>query len=288
MGLSMGVPFKTLPNVQQLIKKKIPSTGEALTAVGLGTWQTFDIGAGEDDKQLRIVLTTMVEKGLQVVDSSPMYGRSEEVVGTLSNDEKVNAKLFMATKVWTRGRDEGINQMNESFRLLRRQRIDLMQVHNLVDWQTHLNTLRQWKEQGKVRYIGITHYADDSHEVMERIIEQNQLDFIQINYSLVSRHAEKRLFPTAVDRGVAVLVNRPFEEGQLFRLAKGKQLPDWCKEFDCQSWGQFFLKFIISHPAVTCAIPGTSKVSHLLDNAGAAMGTLPSPSHRAKMIGLFS
>ena len=288
LGLASTFPLKTFSNVTQLNKRKIPSSGELLTTIGLGTWQTFDIGPQEDEKPLTDVLRAMVEKGLQVVDSSPMYGRSEEVVGKLSTDHGVNDKLFMATKVWTSGKDDGIKQMNESFRLLRRKQMDLMQIHNLVDWQTHLKTLQKWKEEGKIRYTGITHYADSAHDKMEQIIRTNSVDFLQINYSLQSRHAEERLFPAARERGVAVIVNRPFEEGQLFTLSKGKQLPGWCEEFDCKSWGQFFLKFIVSHPAVTCAIPGTAKVSHLLDNAGAATGRLPEESHRKKMIELFS
>jgi diketogulonate reductase-like aldo/keto reductase len=288
LGLAMLAPSLSF-GMQHVIKRKIPSTGEMIPSVGVGTWQTFDVS--DDDSEtmpLREVLRTMVAQGLTVVDSSPMYGRSEERVGTLSQAENINDKLFIATKVWTSGKQQGIDQMNTSLALLQRKQIDLMQVHNLLDWQTHLQTLNEWKEKGRIRYVGLTHYLDSTHETVEKIIRQHKVDFIQMNYSLVSRHAEKRLFPAAKDLGVAVIVNRPFEEGALFSLVKNKSLPEWAAEFDCRSWGQFFLKFIVSHPSVTCAIPGTSKVRHLLDNAGAATGKLPNEKQRAKMIALLS
>lgn len=213
-----------------------------------------------------------------------MYGKSEEVVGKLSSELGLNDKLFMATKVWTTGEAAGIRQMNESFALLQRKQIDLMQIHNLVDWQVHLKTLRQWKAEGRLRYIGLTHYVDSSHDTLAAIIRQNPVDFIQINYNLLDTHAEQKLLPLAKDLNVGVLINRPFEEGALFERVKGKSLPAWAADFDCASWGQFFLKFILSHPAVTCVIPGTSKLKHLLDNLGAGQGKLPDTAVRQKMI----
>lgn len=285
------LPFLPLSMIQQqsIIKRRIPSSEESLPVVGLGTWQTFDAGSNEKEREpLKEVLRTLTEKGGSVVDSSPMYGSSEKVVGDLSTELGLNNKLFIATKVWTRGKDDGIRQMNNSFALLKRKRIDLMQIHNLVDWQTHLKTLRTWKEEGKIRYIGITHYTESAFGTIEKILKSTPLDFLQINYSLLSRSAEDRLFSLAQEKKVAVIINQPFESGSLFSRAKGQTLPEWAKEFDCNSWGQFFLKFIISHPAVTCVIPGTSKPHHMVDNMGAAFGKLPTAAHRAKMIKLLS
>lgn len=268
-----------------MLKRKIPSSGELLPVIGLGTWQTFDAG---DDATLREplkdVLKTLLDKGGSVVDSSPMYGSSEKVVGDLSTELSLNSKLFIATKVWTTGKDEGIAQMNRSFNLLQRKQLDLMQIHNLVDWQVHLKTLRDWKEQGRVRYLGITHYTESAYSKIEDILKNNSVDFLQINYSMLSRTAEQRLFPLAKEKGIAVIINQPFEEGALFQRVKGKTLPAWTSEFDCSSWGQFFLKFIVSHPAVTCVIPGTSKPHHMADNAGAGFGKLPDENQRQQML----
>jgi diketogulonate reductase-like aldo/keto reductase len=283
-ALALLPSFSSL-SMQSLIKRKIGSSGEILPCVGLGTWQTFDVGQNEAERiPLREVLTTLVQSGASVVDSSPMYGSSEAVVGDLSSELKVNDKLFVATKVWTSGKQAGIDQMENSMRLLKRKTIDLMQVHNLVDWQVHLKTLQEWKEQGKIRYIGLTHYTDSVHETLRSIIEKNSIDFIQVNYSLNSRHAEKNLLPAARDKGVSVLINRPFDEGSLFQRVKGKPVPAYAKEFDCTSWGSFFLKYILANPAVTCVIPGTSKAKHLIDNLSAGIGKLPEPSHLKKMI----
>ncbi len=268
-----------------MLKRKIPSSGELLPVIGLGTWQTFD--AGDDATQrepLKDVLKTLLDKGGSVVDSSPMYGSSEKVVGDLSTELSLNSKLFIATKVWTTGKDEGIAQMNRSFNLLQRKQLDLMQIHNLVDWQVHLKTLRDWKEQGRVRYLGITHYTESAYSKIEDILKNNAVDFLQINYSMLSRTAEQRLFPLAKEKGIAVIINQPFEEGALFQRVKGKTLPAWTSEFDCSSWGQFFLKFIVSHPAVTCVIPGTSKPHHMADNAGAGFGKLPDENQRQQML----
>jgi diketogulonate reductase-like aldo/keto reductase len=267
-----------------ILKRAIPSSDEKIPAVGLGTWQTFDAGEAEAEREpLKAVLKTLVENGGSVVDSSPMYGNSERVVGDLSADLKINNQLFIATKVWTSGREAGIQQMNNSFALLKRKKIDLMQIHNLVDWEVHYKTLRQWKEEGKIRYVGITHYTEGAYESIEQILKTNSIDFLQINYSMLSRKAEERLFPLAQEKKVAVIINQPFEEGALFSRVKGKKLPEWAKEFDCNSWGQFFLKFILAQSAVTCVIPGTSKAHHMLDNLHAAYGKLPSESQLLKM-----
>lgn len=269
-----------------ILKRAIPSSNEKIPVVGLGTWQTFDVGENESDRApLKEVLKTLIDNGGSVVDSSPMYGNSEKVVGDLSTELNLNQKLFIATKVWTNGEKAGIEQMNNSFALLKRSKIDLMQIHNLVDWKTHIKTLQNWKEQGRIKYIGITHYTEGAYSSIEQILNSTPLDFLQINYSLVSRKAEERLFPLAQERKVAVIINQPFEDGTLFSRVKGKTLPVWAKEFDCKSWGQFFLKFILAQPAVTCVIPGTSKPHHMLDNLGAAYGRLPSPSHLTKMVG---
>lgn len=266
-----------------LMKRVIPGTKESIPVVGLGTWQTFDVPSDQFDP-LREVLKKLVEMGGSVVDSSPMYGQSEAVVGSLSTELNLNKDLFMATKVWTSGEAGGIKQMNESFNLLKRKQMDLMQIHNLVDWQIHIKTLRKWKEEGKIRYIGLTHYTDASHETLAAIIKNNPIDFIQVNFNLRERHAAESLLPLAKDLNVGVLINRPFEEGKLFDRVKGKTLPAWATEFDCTSWGQFFLKYILSHPSVTCVIPGTSKVRHLVDNLGAGMGKLPDEAMRVKMV----
>ena len=272
-----------------IIKRTIPSTGEKLTAVGVGTWQTFDVSNNADERDpLKEVLKILIEKGGSVIDSSPMYGRSEEVVGDLSSELNLNDKLFIATKVWTTGRESGIRQMNQSFNLMRRKKIELMQIHNLTDWQTHLKTLRAWKEEGKIKYLGLTHYTDSAHDRLVSILEKEPVDFIQINYNLLDRHAEKKLLPFAREKGVAVIINQPFESGSLFRQVKNKQLPGWAQEFDCRSWAQFFLKFILSNVAVTCAIPGTDNPRHMLDNMGAAFGNLPSEKQRSEMVRVVS
>ena len=267
-----------------LIQRPVPRSGELLPVIGLGTWQTFDVGAAESERApLRNVLGELVRLGGSVVDSSPMYGRSEEVVGALAADLGVRDRLFLATKVWTSGRDAGIRQMQESFRRLRTQRMDLMQIHNLVDWRTHLTTLRRWKEEGTVRYLGVTHYTVSAYDELARVLEKEQPDFVQLNYSFAERDAERRLLPLAAGRGIAVLVNRPFAAAGLFRKTRGKPLPPWAKEIGCATWAQFFLKFVISHPAVTCAIPGTSKVDHLVYNLHAGTGPLPDAAMRSRM-----
>lgn len=274
---------------QQIIEKAIPSTGEKIPAIGMGTWQTFDVGSSATKRSsLEEVLKLFVDMGGKLIDSSPMYGSSEEVVGDLAQKLGLHSSLFMATKVWTSGEEKGRQQMNESMDLLKVQKLDLMQVHNLVDYKTHLKTLQGWKEEGKIRYIGITHYTTSSYPDLMRVIKENKLDFVQFNYSMQTREAEKSILPLAADRGVAVIINRPFEGGNIFARAKGKELPAWAADFDCHSWGQFFLKYIISHPAVTCAIPATDKPKHLKDNMGAAYGKLPDSDTRKKMVNYFN
>ena len=271
----------------KILNRTIPSSGESLPVIGLGTWQTFDVSRDDEKPALKEVLEALVKNGGSVIDSSPMYGRSEQIVGELSQEAQLNDKLFIATKVWTSGKENGIRQMRESLGHFRRKSIELMQVHNLTDWQTHLPTLRDWKERGIIKYIGITHYTESAYDQVENILLKHPLDFIQINYSLASRHAANRILPLAREKNVAVLINRPFEEGSLFRKFKNVPLPDWAADCDCQTWGQIFLKFILAHPAVTCVIPGTSKASHLLDNLKAGTGALPDQTLLKKMIALM-
>ena len=267
------------------LKRAIPKTGELLHAVGLGTWQTFDLaGDAAGRAAAREVLARFVAAGGQMVDSSPMYASAEAVVGELAADLGLEKSLFLATKVWSRGRETGIRQMEESLRRMRKQRMDLMQVHNLTDVHTQLKTLREWKEQGRIRYLGVTHYHEGAYAELERLIKSEQLDFAQFNYNVLATAAEARLLPLCAEYQTAVIVNRPFEEGDLFRRVKGRELPRWAEEFDCDSWARFFLKFILSHPAVTCAIPATRNPDYLLDNMGAALGRLPDAAMRRRMV----
>jgi len=271
------------------LMRKIPKTGESVPAVGLGSWQTFDVGEAKAERESqREVLKLFAEHGGRVVDSSPMYGESEGVIGDLATELRIASNLFLATKVWTDGRDDGIRQMNESFRRLRTQRMDLMQVHNLVDWKTHLKTLRDWKAEGRVRYIGVTHYTERAYDDLAQVMAGEDIDFVQFNYSIVSRTAEKRLLPLAHDRRIAVLVNKPFEKAGLFGKVRGRPLPPWSADIDCKTWAQFFLKFILGHPAVTCIIPATSKPKHLLDNMQAGLGRLPDSKTREQMAKLVA
>ena len=252
--------------------------------IGLGTWQTFDVSTSQSAREpLKDVLRAFVRLGGSVVDSSPMYGKSESVVGDLATELGLQKHLFLATKVWTSGRDAGIRQMEESFRRLRTQRVDLIQVHNLMDWRTHLATLRQWKEQGKIRYIGVTHYTAGAYDQLARVLDSEDIDFVQLNYSVAERDAERRLLPLAAEKRIGVLVNRPFAQGGLFSKVRGKPLPPWAREIGCASWAQFLLKFVISHPAVTCAIPATSKVQHLTDNMQAGTEPLADAQTRERM-----
>ena len=267
-----------------LMMRAIPSSGETLPIVGLGTWQTFSLSQRETSAA---VLERFVQLGGRLIDTSPMYGEAEQAIGVLGTDLGVLDDLFLATKVWTRGAQAGADQIRRSGELMRVSPIDLVQVHNLVDWRTHLKTLRGMKEAGQVRYIGITHYTVSSHEDLEQVIQTEPVDFVQINYNIAVRNADRRLLPLAADNGVAVIINRPYAEAAVFRRIRGQKLPGWAEEFDCSSFGQFFLKFILSHPAVTVAIPATSKVHHLEDNLGAARGRLPNEATRRRMIEWF-
>lgn len=252
--------------------------------IGLGTWRTFDVGTGAKERApLTEVLKTLFGAGGSVIDSSPMYGASEGVVGDLLAAMGAHDKAFLATKVWTQGRDAGIRQMQDSMRLLKEERLDLMQVHNLVDWRVHLATLRAWKNEGRIRYLGITHYTPGAHDQLEAVMRAEKIDFVQLNYAMDDRAAESRLLPVAQDRGIAVLVNQPFGGGGLIRSLRDRPLPDWAKEIDCTTWAQALLKFCLGHPAVTCVIPGTSRPEHMADNARAGLGKLPDASLRARM-----
>ena len=266
------------------LERAVPSSGENIPAVGLGTWRTFDVGASKAERDpLKDVLGRFVTLGGRVVDSSPMYGTAESVVGDLASELAITDKLFLATKVWTSGREAGVAQMEASVRKLRARRLDLMQIHNLLDWRTHLATLRAWKDAGRIRYLGVTHYTASAYDELERVLRAETLDFVQVNYSLGEREAERRILPLARDRGVAVLANRPFAEGGLFQRVRAQAVPPWAAEFDCDSWAQFFLKWILANPAVTCAIPGTSRPQHMVDNLKAATGKLPDTAMRDRM-----
>jgi len=271
-----------------MLTRMIPSSGETLPVIGLGTWRAFDVDLTSDiRRQLEEVLSLFVKLGERGVDSSPMYGRAEEVIGELTAALGIRERLFLATKVWTRGRENGIESIERSMALLRTNRIDLMQVHNLLDVHTHLATLRQWKEQGRIRYIGVTHYNSSAFPEIEKILRTEKLDFLQINYSLMEPEAEQRVLPVTQERRIAVLVNRPFGGGDIFERVRSKPLPDWAAEFDCRSWAQFFLKWIIAHPAVTCVIPATDKPRHLEDNMLAGIGPLPDARMRRRMVELL-
>src|SRR6266481_5195993 len=288
---SLVFPFsaKAKGDSSKMLTRIIPCSGEKLPVIGLGTWRAFDVDlTAAIRSQLEDVLSRFVELGGRVIDSSPMYGRAEEVIGELTSALGIREKLFLATKVWTRGKQNGIKSMERSVALLRTTRIDLMQVHNLLDVQTHLATLRQWKEQGRIRYLGVTHYNSSAFPEIEKILRTEKLDFLQINYSLMEREAEQHVLPLAQERGVAVIVNRPFGAGDLFDKVRSKPLPDWAAEFDCHSWAQFFLKWIVAHPAVTCAIPATNKPGHLEDNMHGGVGRLPDENMRRRMVELVS
>jgi diketogulonate reductase-like aldo/keto reductase len=266
------------------LQRPVPSSGERLPAVGLGTWRTFDVGPSPAERApLRTVLERFVALGGRVVDSSPMYGAAETVVGDLAADLALGETLFVATKVWTTGREAGVAQMEQSLSRLRRARLDLMQVHNLLDWRTQLRTLREWQAAGRIRYLGVTHYTTSGYAELERVLRAERLDFVQINYSVGEREAERRILPLARDRGTAVLVNRPFSEGGLFQRVRGRPLPGWAAEADTDSWAQLFLKWILAHPAVTCVLPATSRPEHLEDNMKAGTGALPDAALRDRI-----
>ena len=290
IGLAAGLsPLSSQGRDQQIIKREIPSSGEMLPVIGLGTSRTFDIGNDANElNNLTTVLQAFFDHSGSVIDTSPMYGSSEYVLGKLLSTVKRRQALFTATKVWTEGQQSGIEQMQESQRLLGEPVIDLMQIHNLLDWQIHLETLREWKKEGRIRYIGITTHRGYNHDELTEIMNKEPLDFVQFSYSMVNREAENFLLPLAAERGIATLINRPYQRGDMFRRVKGKPLPDWAKEFDCSSWGQYFLKFLLSNAAVTCVIPATSKVHHMVDNMGAGYGRIPDAAMRQRMIDHFA
>ena len=281
------------PATGNLLLRRIPSSGETIPAIGLGTSGPFEVGPDERARApLREVLQGFFSGGATLIDTSPMYSTAEAVLGDLLTPAQ-QAKAFVATKVWTpasggHGEQKGIEQMQRSMALLKHKRIELMQVHNLVDLDVHLKTLRRWKAEGKIKYFGVTHYTTSSYPDLIAIIEREKPDFVQFNYSVTTREAEKRLLPLCADKGVAVLVNRAFEDGNLFTQVQGRPLPPWAADFGAKSWAQVFLKFVLAHPTVTCVIPATGKLRNLVDNLGAAVGALPDAKQRAKIIAEFS
>lgn len=283
-AIALGVaPKLSFSESEKMLTRPIPGTDESIPVVGLGTWEVFDVaGSREEIATRKEIVEQLVAKGGSVIDSSPMYRRSEEIVGDIIKTSGNRDDLFLATKVWTNGKSAGESQMQRSINSMSAGAIDLMQVHNLRDIDVHMATIREWQEDGRIRYNGITHYTASAHRSMESAMQEYKPQFIQINYSMGERQAEQRVLPLAQDLGIAVLINRPFMEGELFSAVRNRELPDWASDF-AQSWGQFFLKFIISHPAVTCVIPGTSQPHHMVDNLGAGFGTLPNAETRQKM-----
>ena len=273
------------PLAQARLSRPIPKSGEQLAVVGLGTWQAFDIApGGEDWDEAKRALNLFLRSGGRLIDSSPMYGRAEAAIGGLLAEGADLPKPFLATKVWTSGRDEGRAQIEASFRALRTPVIDLVQVHNLLDLETHLDTLKELKRRGRIRYIGATHYHSGAYEELERVVRGGDLDFVQFNYSVAEREAEARLLPLARDNRVAVIVNRPFAGGELFSSIRQKPLPDWASELGCSSWAQLLLKYVLADTSVTCAIPGTRNPRHVLDNLGAASAPLPDAPMRQRIL----
>ncbi|MGD8913167.1 MAG: aldo/keto reductase [Candidatus Thiodiazotropha sp.] len=269
------------------VKKMIPASNEQLPVIGMGTSRTFDTAVNSKTLgDLGKVLEQFFKMGGSLIDSSPMYGSAEHVLGTLLKRIQPGS-LFSATKVWTDGKQHGVTQMELSRKLWGVERFDLMQIHNLRDWQVHLDTLKAMKAEGKIRYIGITTSHGRDHDELYQALSDNPFDFVQLTYNIRDRTVENRLLPLAKDRGIAVIANRPFARGNLFRLVKEKPLPEWVDEFDCNSWGQFFLKYIVSHPAITCAIPATSKINHVLDNMSAGFGKMPDSTMRKEMENAF-
>lgn len=288
MSTLLLTPAMAWAQTQRMVKRTIPSSGESLAVMGMGTSRTFDVhGDAATRAQLAQVLEAFFANGGELIDSSPMYGAAESVVGELLESISKPDRLFTATKVWTDGRQSGISQMERSSQRLGVDVIDLMQIHNLRDWKTHLPVLREWKQQGKIRYIGITTSHGRFREDLKEILRSETFDFVQFSYNIEDRSAERELLPLAAQHGIATLINRPFQRGNLFSRTKGLRLPEWSGEFDCHSWGQFFLKFIISHPDVTCVIPATSKVKHMQDNMAAGFGRLPDARMRKRMMAYF-
>ncbi len=287
-GIGVGAslvlsPASSLAEKGAVIQHKIPSSGESVPIIGIGTAWHYQGTMEAERAQLREVLRQFKELGGKVIDTAPSYGNAETVIGDLVAELGIRGSLFIATKVGAEGRAAGIEQMEQSFKRLRTPKIDLIAVHNLRDTQTQLRTLRDWKQAGRIRYVGITTSFDRQYQEFEQTMQTEALDFIQVDYALDNRNADRRILPLASDRGMAVMINLPFGRGRLFKAVEGHKLPPWAGEFDCGSWAQFFLKYVVSHPAVTCAIPGTSKVEHLIDNLGALRGRLPDPTTRRRM-----
>jgi aryl-alcohol dehydrogenase-like predicted oxidoreductase len=273
----------------RMVTRRIPRTEETVPVIGMGSSNTFDVGRDTAEREpLREVLRLFTQAGGAVIDTSPMYGRSEEVLGDLFAELKMRPKIWLATKVWTQGRVAGAEQIADSMRKLRTERLELLQIHNLLDWREHVPTLRGMKDDGKLRFTGITHYRADAHADVERVLRAERFDWVQINYSLAEREAERSLFPYCQEQGIAVLANRPFADGALFDRTRGKNLPPWAAEIGCASWAQFFLRFAASHPAVTCVIPATAKPRHMQDNAAAGATPLPDARQRARMAEYFA
>ena len=273
----------------QMLKRAIPSSGESLPIIGLGTSRVFDVDP-EDREELKIrkaIIEVLLNNGGSLVDTSPMYGQSEEVIGHILDDYPRRNELFLATKVWIKGKSEGEQQITESFKKMNTTKIELIQIHNLLDWKTQIRTLRQMKESGKISYIGITHYKSSAFKEMEDIIKKEPIDFAQFNYSIGERDAEERLLPICQEYGVATIINRPFMRGKLFRSFKNQTLPHWCKDYDINSWGQFFLKYIIANQAVTNIIPATSKPKNMLDNSFAGIGKVADLDIQKRMLKIF-
>ena len=290
MALSSGAAGATAPAGKQppreMVRRKIPASadGESVPVIGMGTWNTFDVGGGADERApLKSVLEVFYAAGLRLIDSSPMYGNAEAVTGELVQQLGKQSSTFYATKVWTSGRDKGLAQIEHSLRAMKTPRLDLLQIHNLLDWRTHAATLKQLKSDGRIRYAGVTHYTNAAHSEIESVLRAEKFDFAQFNYSIGTRAAEKRLLPYCQERGVGVLINRPFEEGALFTRVRNRKLPGYAKEIGCTSWAQLFLKFIVSHPAVTCVIPATSRPEHMQDNLQAGFGPMPDAAMRERM-----
>lgn len=281
-------PGAAIADERPALTKAIPSTDERLPVIGMGSWITFDVGNSSYERAVRArVMQAFFDHGGALIDSSPMYGSSEEVIGqglkTVTNKDR----LFAATKVWILGKKSGIRQMEDSQKLWGVPRFDLMQIHNMLDWKTHWETLKEWKAEGRVRYIGITTSHGRRHEDLAKAMAKTPFDFVQFTYNVNDREVQQRLLPLAQERGMAVLINRPFDGGSLFRRVRGKPLPPWAVELDCYNWAQYFLKFIVSHPAVTCAIPATSRVDHMIENMGAGFGRLPDAVMRRRMVEYF-
>lgn len=266
-------------------QRKIPASDEMLPVVGVGTWRTFDVGARPANRApLAEVLRLLFDAGGSAIDTSPMYGSAEAVVGDLLSAANTRAKAFIATKVWTTGRDNGLTQMRNSLRLLKTDRIDLMQIHNLVDWRAHLPTLQAWKAEGRIRYLGVTHYTQSAHDELESVMRAEKWDFVQVNYALDDRAVERTLLPLAAERGIAVIVNQPFGGGGLLRKLLSRKLPEWAGEIGATSWAQLLLKFVLANPDVTCVIPGTGKPEHMADNLRAGFGVYPDAALLKRMI----